>query len=323
MKKTLLFIFAFFTIHLLSAQTNVPNGGLEDWHEVVVTASLEYMQPGINASDTWLTTLNELAAVPPPIGPGPITVFRTDDAHSGSYAARLVSENFPLIPNDVFIPGMLGTCKMVMTESRALLGRASTSRPVKLSGWFKSMPVNGDSTTAVILVSKWNAATKHRDTLGFGEVVFTDPVETYTQFEIPVVYTDLTTTPDSLTILCVASAGFSAVNLMGGQGQVGSTMYIDDLMLEYAAGIPQVLMPEVKVVISPNPARDVLNVQLDRTVDQGLFTIYDISGKRVMEVPANGLQLTINVAGLPAGEYFYMVGSKGAKLNSGAFLIRD
>jgi hypothetical protein len=325
MRKLVLTFSALIILTAGYSQSNISNGNLENWYTIPVSASLEYMQPGVGPADNYLTSLNELASIPPPIGPGPVTVFRTDDAHSGSYAAMLISANFPLIPNDVFIPGMLGTCQIMMTENRAKLGRICEGcMPLKLSGWYKSIPVNGDSTIAVILLSKWNPETKHRDTIGFGSQVFTETVETYTQFEIPVSYSypGSGLVSDSMTILCVSSAGFSAVNFMGGIGQVGSTMFIDDLMLEYPAGIQQSLMPEVTVTTFPNPASDVLQVKLSKAVTGGVFEICNVEGKVAGTHTVTGQTASIPVSSLAPGTYYYRLLEGKSVFSTGSFIIR-
>jgi hypothetical protein len=325
MRKLVLSVIALFILTAGFAQSNISNGDLENWYTVPVSGTLEYMQPGTGPADNYLTSLNELASIPPPIGPGPVTVFRTDDAHSGTYAAKLVSANFPLIPSDVFIPGMIGTCQMMMTENRAKLGRQCEGcRPVKFTGWYKSMPVGGDSTTAVALVSKWNAETKHRDTIGFGSAVFHGTVDTYTQFEVILHYTYPASSlaSDSLTLLCVSSGGFSAVNFMGGVGEIGSTMYVDELMLEYPAGIQQSLMPEVTVKTWPNPATEVLNVELSREVKGGVIEVMQADGKIAGSFTVTGLRASLPVQSLVNGTYYYRLLEGKSVFSTGSFIIR-
>ncbi|MCX6306170.1 MAG: PCMD domain-containing protein [Bacteroidetes bacterium] len=243
----------------------IPNAGFETWYNVVVNATLNYDEIGTGPSDNWMSTLNTLASLPFSVGgPGPVTVFKSTDSYSGTYAAKGVSNIFPLGPITIFIPGMIGTAKMDMVGVRALLGQPCAGcRPSHLKGYYKFEPVNGDSCAAVILLSKWNSSAKKRDTIGYGKFVGHNAVSTYTNFDIPIQYAG-TGTVDTMTLLVVSSAGFNVINFMGSVGQVGSTMYVDELSLLY----PQVLNlgPDQTVFVGDTV-----------TLDAGTFDTYSWS----------------------------------------------
>jgi Secretion system C-terminal sorting domain len=321
MKKLFFAIITMFCFNTGYNQTNIPNGNLEKWYQVVVNDTLNYWQPGIPGHPNFLATLDTLASIAFPIGPGPVTVERTTDKYSGIYAAKLTSKFFAT-PN-VFIPGMLGTASLDMLNIRAIIGRACAGcKPIRFTGYYKSEPVNGDSVTAVILVSKWNAGTHHRDTIGFGKMVEHNTVSTYTKFDIPVIYTGISGSPDSLSLLMVSSAGFSVINFMGGVGQVGSTMYVDELMLEYPQGIQQVLLPDVNVNTFPNPAKDILTIQLSDKVKDGTLEVYNLEGKQVGIYHLTDLTNRIPVYSLINGTYYYKLKDGIHVLNTGSFIIQ-
>jgi hypothetical protein len=181
--------------------------------------------------------------------------------------------------------------------------------------------VNGDSCAAVILVSRWNATAKKRDTVGFGKMVQRNAVSTYTQFDVPVNYTG-TGAIDTMTLLVVASAGFNVVNFTGSVGQEGNTMYVDDLMLEYPAGIEQVLMPEITVNVYPNPASDLLRVDLNKEVKNCFLEIYSTGGKLTGSYGISGKNNTIPVYSLANGAYYFRLISGKDLLNTGTFVIK-
>ncbi len=324
MKKQLLLVALTFLTTLGFSQSNVPNGNLENWYNVPVSGSLNYDQTGTDPGDNWLNTLNELLAVPFPLGPGPVTIFKTDDVHSGSWAAKCVSAQFGP-PVNVFIPGMLGTATLDMAGARALVGRGCNScRPVYLKGWYKFTAVNGDSASAVLLVSKWNSTTKKRDTIGFGKQVFKNEVSTYTEFTVTMDYTYPSSglESDSITLLTVASAGFSVINFMGGVGQPGNTLYIDDLMLGYPAGIEQTLMPDVAVKVYPNPAKDVITIELSEQVKEGTLEVYTMDGKMVTTYSVNEIKNSLPVYSLANGSYYFKLKDGKQVLNTGSFIIK-
>jgi len=322
MKKLITLVIFAFAVNAAHSQSNVPNGDFENWNTIVLSPTLSYEDLGTNPTDTWMGTLNSLVAVPPTAGgPGPATIFKTTDKYSGTYAAKAVSANFPLGPVTIFIPGMIGTAVMDMVGVRALLGKPCPDcKPLRFKGWYKFEPVNGDSCAAVILLSKWNATAKKRDTIGYGKMVQHTAVSTYTQFDIPVNYTG-TGVVDTMTMLVVSSAGFNVINFTGSVGQVGNTMYVDGLMLEYPAGIRQDLMSEVSVNTYPNPATELLNVEVSKEVKNGVFVVYNSAGKLVGSYTASALKNSIPVSNLVNGVYYFRLMDGNNLLNTGSFVM--
>jgi len=325
MRKLLLLSFAVFSLNATFSQSNIPNGDLEEWYQITM-GSVSYEQPGVAGWNNFLGTLNDLVAVLPPIGPGPQTVFKTDDKYSGTYAAKLVSASFPLSDCvTVFIPGMLGTAQMDYAAIGAKIGKGCPGcRPLKVSGYYKAMPVNGDSCAVVILVSRWNAETKKKDTIGYGRMVVYNEVPAYTKFDVPVNYDPEMNSevPDSLTLLAVSSAGFNAVQFMQQVGQEGSTMYVDELILEYPMGLGEALMPDIAVNCFPNPANNALYVELSEAVKNGIIEIYDLNGKLCISFSANSVKNTIPVSHLSNGAYFFKLKEGKSILNTGSFVIQ-
>ncbi|MCK9204595.1 MAG: T9SS type A sorting domain-containing protein [Bacteroidales bacterium] len=326
MKKLFLLVFLAIFANTAFTQSMLPNGDMENWYPVIIPGTAtNYEDLGVDMTDNWLTTLNSLNAVPAPIGPGPVTVFKTDDKYSGTYAAKLVSQTFVMTPFDVFIPGMLGTATLDFQNVRAILGRSCPGwKPTKLQGYFKFEPVNGDSCAAVILLSKWNSTTLQRDTVGYGKLVTKDTVSTYTRFEVPVDYSypSSNLSPDSITILTVSSAGFNVISFMYSIGQPGSTMYVDDLSLEYPAGIEQSLMPETSITMFPNPANETLTVTLGKTVENGILEIFDVTGKMISTMDLTGKLTVLPVYSLSNGAYFIKIKEGSRLLNTGSFIVR-
>jgi hypothetical protein len=317
MKKLLLFLMAcILTGAAAFSQTNLPNGDMEGWHEVTL-GTVTYVQ----IDGPMFNTLNELAAIPPPIGPGPLTVEKQDNAHSGSWCAKLTSENFTMIPNDIFIPGMMGFTQLDMLNNGIKLGKPCPGcKPSKFYGWYKFEQVNGDSCAAILLASKWNTTLHKKDTIGYCRTDFKTPQTAWTYFEMPVTYTG-SDTPDSLLVLLVSSGGFSALNFQGGVGQVGNTMYVDDISIDYPLGITQVLMPEIGVKTYPNPARGSMTVELTQRIPGGMLDIYDMEGRLVSSQTLENTVNIIHVTGLVPGQYHYKVIDGKTIQNTGFFVV--
>ncbi|MDP4280770.1 MAG: PCMD domain-containing protein [Bacteroidota bacterium] len=324
MKKILLLFISLFLLNAGFSQSNVPNGNFENWYQVSVSGSSSYWQLGSGKNDNWLTTLNELASIAPPLGPGPVTVYRTDSSNFGSYAARLTSGSFFVNPTDIFIPGMLGTATLDFANIRAILGRPCAGcKPLHFTGYYQYYPVNGDSCCALALLTKWNSSSKKRDTIGYGEQVIRDAVSIYTPFDVTIQYNypSSSLSPDTMTLLVVSSAAFNLSNFMACKGSVGSTMYIDDLMLEYPAGIQESVMPKVSVNVFPNPAQNALTMELGECVENAIAEIFNAEGKSMATFVLPDQKNLLPVNKLADGIYYYQV-RKGEKiLNSGSFQI--
>lgn len=315
MKKLLCVIITFFAIHAGIAQSVLPNGDFENWTEVGIAPNQVWQLDG----NFW-GTLNELKQLPPPAGPA--TVFRTDTAQSGQYAARMTSALMVYIPLNIFIPGMLGTTQLDMAHATIHLGKPCPAcKPERFKGYYMFKPVGGDSCTVLLVVSRWNTGTHSRDTIGYIRHDFKDAVDTYTAFDFPVNYLNPGLVPDSLTILLVSSGGFSVTNLMGGAGQVGSTMWADAVTVDYPAGIQQILGKDVSVNTFPNPVTNLLNVELGNKLNEGIMEVYDVNARHIGTFPLKDLKNAIPVGFLSNGNYFYKILDGKYFLNSGSFIV--
>ncbi len=309
-------LFLFLTLAFYG-QSNLPNGGMELW-DTITQGGVTFEQ----IQGPFFSTLNELSAIAPPIGPGPTTTYKVSDCHSGKWAAKLVSKNFVMIPTDVFIPGLIGSTTLLLTAGTIKLGKPCAGcKPTRFTGWYKFEQVNGDSCAVALVATRWNNTLHKKDTIGFAKQVFTQPVSAYTEFDLTVDYPITGEEPDSLLVLCVSSGGFSVTNLQGSIGQIGNTMFIDDLSIEYPQGITQVLMPEVGVKTYPNPARDHMVVELSQRMPNATFEIYTMDGKFLSSCPLTDLTTQVPVNSLESGKYYYQLMEGKTIQNTGFFMV--
>jgi hypothetical protein len=321
--RKFLYIFMFASITTAAFSQSVPNGDIENWDSLHSTTTTAYWWQPSFVGLNWLGTLNSLAGLPVTSGgPGPVTVYRTTDSYSGIYAAKLVTNHLVFGVVTIRIPGMLGTAVMDMTGVKAILGNPCPGcKPLHFKGFYKYEPVGGDSCAVVVLVSKWNNTTLKRDTIAYGEMIQTSAVNTYTPFDIAMNYSG-TDVPDTLTYLMVASAGFNMNNFMLCVGNDGSTMYVDELSLEYPAGIEQSLMPEVAVKVYPNPASEQVTIELSDKVDNGRLEVYTVEGKSIGTYTMKELKTTLAVKNFTSGTYYFKLMEKNHLLNTGTFIIK-
>lgn len=311
MKKLFTIIAFLFLGYAGMNQSTLPNGNFESW---TFNSTHGFYEP----NGGFFHTLNQLDTIPTPPG---VTAYPSDTAFTGNKAARLITRKIDLL--FVLIPGVIGTLKINWATANAILGEPFiwSTKPERFQGHYMSFPLNGDSTGAIILLSKWNSSAMRRDTIAYTRLVFHGTVDTYTEFDAPIEYWDNTTMPDSITVLLLSCAGYNAVNMMGSVGQVGSQAFFDDVTLTNISGIDILLMPDVNVSLAPNPAADRLTVTLSEQVRNGQFEVFNSQGKKITQFTLNGLSETLNVSSLTSGSYFYRVTDGSKSLNTGTFFI--
>jgi hypothetical protein len=318
MKKllTILIVTLLIGISGISQTSNLPNGNLNDWYFAVHTTHEGggFYEPG----GGFFSTLNILDTIATPPG---LTCFRSDEVHSGTYAARLLTQQIDIL--QILIPGVIGTLSLNWAVLNATLGVPYTyvSRAKSFQGWYKSTPLNGDSAGALITLSKWNPITHQRDIIGSKQLVFKGTVSDYTFFDADIVYQDPTTQPDSITILLLSSAGYNTANMMGSVGRVGSQAWFDDVTITDVNGFHYQLMPEVGVKLFPNPTSSVLIVELEKEIKDAQFIISSLEGKDLYTTPLSQVRNQVSVTSLHPGNYYYKVSDGKTILNSGSFII--
>jgi len=301
-----------------NSQSVLPNGNFNDWDWVLHPTHAEggFYEP----AGGFFKTLNILDTIATPPG---LTCFRSDEVHSGAYAVRLYTQQIALL--QVLIPGVVGTLSLNWAILNATLGVPYTfpAKAKSFQGWYKSAPLNGDSAGAVILLSKWNPITNHRDTIGSKRLVFKGTVSEYTFFEADINYKVANVLPDTITVLLLSSAGYNTSNMLGSVGRVGSQAWFDDVTLTDVNGFHYSLVPEVEVKLYPNPAKDIMIVELGKAVKNGQFQIYSIDGKQLDAFPSDQVQNQVSVASLQPGSYYYKLTNGKSILNSGSFMVTE
>jgi len=165
------------------------------------------------------------------------------------------------------------------------------------------------------ILTKWNTETNHQDTVGVAWVTDSTMVPEYTLFNIPMIYYS-DEEPDSIHVVFSPSAGGDFF-----LGQVGSTLYVDEISLEMENGIDLLLMPEISVKTFPNPASDKIYFSISDVLTDGQVRIYDLNGKELFTHSFRGNQIEIDLSGYIHGTYFYSFREKGQIVNSGSFMV--
>jgi hypothetical protein len=79
---------------------------------------------------------------------------------------------------------------------------------------------------------------------------------------------------------------------------------------------------ELQSSIYPNPAEDVLNIELTENTNQLLVEIYDITGKKIKNMDFSGVKqrISINVSDLNSGMYIVSLSANRAKRSFKVFI---
>lgn len=293
---TLLLLLALLPFFSATAQ-NVPNGGFEDW---------ENLAGGIYAEPTGWASLNILALIA-----APQTITQSGDAAQGSFAAKLETKSFfgNLIPGLLY----LGDFDIALGLNGVKPGVPfAGGRPDKFTGVYKYSPVAGDSAVVFAQLWRFNPQTNKRDTIAEAAAAFNGAVNTYTPFELDFTYYS-TLQPDTVYVVLVSSGAGAS-----GQGQVGSTLFVDDVAFEYNTGVSLPLMGNAAgAKVMHQPASGSLTVTLEKPLYEAQIELYSMQGQSVLKEPLPHTQHTFNVAVLPPGNYVYRIYAAGMPVKNG------
>ncbi|MCL2245505.1 MAG: T9SS type A sorting domain-containing protein [Lentimicrobiaceae bacterium] len=269
-------------------------------------------------------TLNSLFAKKNEPKPADITAWKVGNAQQGNSCIKLVSGVIP-VGEDVFLPGMVGTINQDFVEEflgsggnvtiyRDWLGNET---PHAMEGWFKYNPVNGDSALIDIGFHKAGAS----EPLFVEKLILKETVNEWTHFYIAIPKEHWNTVFTDIRVLFVASAGVNFKQLMECKGQKGSTLWIDNVTLNYKEdGIKQNLFSSLTTKAFPNPANEVLNIKMNEHFN-GTVTVYNIAGTKVMEEAVNGTECQLNTASLATGNYVFKLMNGNTIFAQGKFVI--
>lgn len=194
------------------------NKGMEYWKKTTQN-NITYYEP----SGPW-ATLNPLSKLN-----GPITVSRTTDKHSGTYAVKLESKIWgsDTATQGLLIPGLLTIGDFITVHPWVIQGKPFKSKPHSLEGYYKYVSVDKDSAIIYAKLSKYNFHLNKQDTIAEAKFVIKNTVSDYHLFSSKFDYYS-NSIPDTLCIVFVSSGGGQNF-----EGKAGSTLFVDDIRFVY------------------------------------------------------------------------------------------
>jgi len=318
--KKIIYFFAFcflLSAFSLSAQKQITDSSFETGWKNEVGANGPYVEYHTD----FFYTLNSLFAIENSQGPASITAYKDGNAQHGNSCIKLVS-GYIAFGEDVFLPGMVGTLDedfvaQYLEEGREVILSKDWygyDTPRALEGWFKYHPVNGDSALIDIGFHDWSGE------VFVEKMIIKERFNNWTFFRIlvPEQYWDREFS--EIRVLFVASAGVNFVEMMECKGQRGSTLWIDNISLNYTVDVKQNLLSTLKAKAFPNPAIDALNIELNELFT-GKIMVYNSLGSLVMEENVSGTQCQLNTSTLATGNYIYKLMDGNTIFTQGKFVV--
>ncbi len=285
MKRVLLLFTLFLVGHLGYAQ--IVNSSFETWVQ----------QLGYEDPEGWGTANNLVALA------GTSTTLKEPDPSDGTYAALLQSKFVQLA--GAVVPGILTTGDISFDfatgEVGFLNGVAYSDRPEKMTFDYKFYPAGiqpvSDTAGVFVVFTKYNTTTGSRDTVGFGEMMFTDTVDTYQQAEVDISYSSQDN-PDSLLIV------FSSSTSVSGGAQDGTLFFVDNVGFDFPTSVEVPKQKQPKLY--PNPAKGQVTYQNDKPHTVQLV-FFDLLGRETLrQIVRPGTQ-QLDISTLQKGVYLYQV----------------
>jgi len=333
MKKIILtllpFSFLLSPLFLNAQQPQLPESSFEQpgWKMKVGADGVPYE----DFITDYFGTLNPLRSVENEPRLATITAYKDPiGPQNGLYSIKLVSGNIPVPPDNYFLPGLVGTIDKDFVEeffesiNSGGDGEISTSKlwygndcPHALEGYYKYHPVGGDS--ALIEIGFYKGG---KDPVFLQQLIIKETVNQWTKFSIKIpeqYWSELFFT--HIRVLFVASAGFDLKKLLECKGQEGSTLWIDNIYLNYTdVGIKQDLFSTLTTKTYPNPATEALNIELNEHF-AGKVMVYNLLGSLIMEENFSGTQGQLNISTLAAGNYVYKLMNDNTIFAQGKFVV--
>lgn len=299
MKKSILTILAGICTLVVNAQTQPPNPGFENWDSQTILFHT-FQEPVDYNTSTQCTALLNIS-----------TVTQSNDAHSGSYSARLETLSGG---GNIRANGVLTTAELICLASSG--GQEggypyTTEFPGQLEGWYKYAPANEDSAYIQIMF----LANNEQDTVCYTRYDLFAASD-WTKFTVPLCEGASGSSAEVLSLFFSSSWGDGSA----GEAEVGSVLFLDDIEFTNVNGIDDAASENTWSVY-PNPVQGELNVQVLRG-EEANIEIIDVTGKLVKKERISEMKHKIDVNQLVTGIYLYQIRSLNNEvLRTGKLLV--
>jgi hypothetical protein len=304
MKKTLLILSALVLIFAEhEAQAQIINPGFETWSADLAVPSAMNPNSGNNTFG-WCDYNFFNSSL---VGSSPLSVFRCDTAHSGTYSCRIKTAIYSQTSWNIYklwgIPfighiyydtlGIVFDGKLNETNATYTPGIPCTQKLGTFSFYYQYTPNGVDTAECRVLLIKSHAAVAGG---AFKTSVATSGWQLAT---INFLYVD-TVTPDTLYVLFSSSS-------LDHNPKPGSVYWIDDVSITLATGVNQVLSFGKDMEVFPNPTNGIFTLREQKISNEPqTVEIYNVLGEKVYTNSNFNKQLSnqIDISAFPKGVYF-------------------
>ena len=282
---------------VIHAQNPIPNPGFEDWS---------------GGEPAGWNTINQNI-----LGTDFICVTRDQtNPQSGTSCAKIqtVTENIFLV-GPVTLPGILSlgviTLDVLNMTGSVDGGVPINTQPNMLRGWFRYQPSSGDSCIIGIGLSRWNGS--GRDTLAYAYKTIGGQNPDWQEFSVPIEYL-IWAMPDTMNIM------FFSSNLLTGSPVTGSTLWVDNLTLEYGpVSANSIGMKKYPALRPVNDGSSMVILNANNTAEASIFSLNGSCVRTIRPEPGQS-EINLDISSLRAGIYIVRVinydgSSKSLKFN--------
>jgi len=215
-----------------------------------------------------------------------VQAHKDTDAVHGNFALKLATQ---AIPAGVAVLGTINPSSGLIKP-----GRPYTQRPEKVTCWYKTKLINGDSSAIVFNLTKYDPVLDSTIQVGFAGMIFYHDVPDWTLLELDFEYYTADV-PDTLGIILAATANADGI------GNPGCELSVDGIQFTQPA-TSAASVHQRAIRFYPNPVEDVIKIESREYFHNSRLVISDVSGKEVYSSPfVTGKQ--ISVASFPKGYY--------------------
>jgi aminopeptidase YwaD len=119
-----------------------------------------------------------------------------------------------------------------------------------------------------------------------------------------------------------AGLGLVSYTVTNSCGSVAATKMLTVIPAADCPAQTELPVPQGEVRVFPNPAKDILHVQLPDGASVANIVITDLPGRTLLRAEISSLNSSVSVAGIPAGVYILSVKAAGQTTRN-KFLISE
>lgn len=248
---------------------------------------------------------------------GSPNVTKDEDAHTGNYSAKLVtSSNLGTLTSASLFSGEFEP-SITDPLSSAQFGKPFTETPDFFRVWYQYEPIEGDSAEIYCYLEK---GANNETRVATAYALITEATTEWTELVLPFDYAGSTETPESITLVFASSAGGDLF-----QGQIGNTLYVDDVeLVKCTTPTEDLTLETFSVEVFPNPAVGG-NVKFEFSEQtDAVLNIFSVDGKKVFTANMNNDNYDLDIADWNNGFYQYVINDKNSNeaISRGSFVVQ-